>query len=269
MTNRQSAPIAVTDSGVGGLSTLKELCKLLPNENFIFYGDSANNPYGSKETEEVRRIVFENVDRLLKMGAKGVVIACNTATGAAVRALRAAYPDLPIVGIEPAIKPAALSCENPTVGVMATPLTLYQEKYRRLAEKYAANSRVIPIPCHGLADLIEAGHLADKAVYDYLDDLFAPYNLDKIDCVVLGCTHYALIMDTIADYLGDRVKIFDGGNGVARETRRQLAEKDLLNPSTEIGTVSVVNSKKSFEPILTVRTDADTVVDEILPAFFG
>ena len=261
------SPIAVTDSGIGGLSTLDWLCRLMPNEDFIYFGDSQNNPYGTKSTELVREIVFKNTQTLMSMGAKAIVVACNTATGAAVRALRNTYPDFTFVGIEPAIKPAALDKSSPTVAVMATPLTLSQDKFLRLAQKYADDCKVIPIACKGLADMIEGGDLEGEGLDLYLKDLFSDYDTHSIDSVVLGCTHYALIEDRIRAALPAHVKIFDGSLGVAKETQRQLSVKGLLSDSDKVGDVSVINTKISNEPLFKISTNDRDLVKSIISRY--
>lgn len=260
-------PIAVTDSGIGGLSTLLQLCKLMPNEDYIYFGDSLNNPYGTKDAETVRKIVFDNTEKMMSMGAKAIVVACNTATGAAVRALRNMYPDFTFVGIEPAIKPAALDKSSPTVAVMATPLTLSQDKFLALAKKYAGDARVIPIPCPGLADMIERGDLESPEIKEYLKDLFADYDLRSIDSVVLGCTHYALIEDLIKQTVGDGVKLFDGSLGVARETARQLSVKELLTESGKVGKVRVINTKISGDPIFEIAANSTHLIKNIIEKY--
>ena len=235
-------PIGVFDSGVGGISVLQELIKVMPNENYIYLGDSKHAPYGTKPLEMVRQLTFENVRMLLDQGAKGLVVACNTATSAAVRLLRGMYPVLPIVGIEPALKPAALQKEHPRVLVMATPMTVQQDKFRQLMARYEEKAEIYPLPCPGLMEFIEAGDLESERLHDFLQQLLAPY-LDKdLDSVVLGCTHYPFARKMIRRILGDTVTIFDGGEGTAREMRRRLAAADLLNPSEEPGWVRFENS---------------------------
>ena len=257
-------PIAVTDSGIGGLSTLYQLCRLMPNEDYIYFGDSANNPYGTKDRELVRKIVFENAEKLMDMGAKAIVVACNTATGVAVRALRETYPDFTFVGIEPAIKPAALDKEHPNVAVMATPLTLSQEKFQKLASNYSDKANFIPIPCPGLADLIEKYGSGGQNISRYLADLFGAQNVKNIDSVVLGCTHYALIEDDIRNALPGSVKIFDGSFGVAKETRRRLSVADLLAEDHRVGSVKVINTALSQRPIFEIPTDDADLVRSII-----
>ncbi len=242
-------PIGVLDSGVGGLSVLKELIRLMPNENFIYFGDSANAPYGTKTMEQVCKIVFQNTEKLLSVGIKALVIACNTATGAAAKALRETYPELPIIGIEPAIKPAMQDKPNPTVVVMATPLTLHQEKFKLLMSRFTDEANIIPLPCAGLMEIIESGDTSGTRLETYLDGLFSHVDKDKVDCVVLGCTHYPHVKNEIVKALGGGVHVFDGGEGTAKETRRRLKEKNLLNPSDKKGFVSFIYTDGGKEKI--------------------
>ena len=239
---RKEQPIGVFDSGVGGISVLQELLRVMPCENYIYLGDSKNAPYGTKPLEMVRQLTFENVRVLLDQGAKGLVVACNTATRAAVRLMRSMYSDLPIVGIEPALKPAALQKEHPRVLVMATPMTVQQEKFRQLMARYEDKAEIYPLACPGLMEFIEAGDLDSEQLHDFLQKLLGPY-LDKgLDSIVLGCTHYPFARKMIRSIVGDAVTIFDGGEGTAREMRRRLAAADLLNPSEKPGRVRFENS---------------------------
>lgn len=239
---RREQPIGVFDSGVGGISVLQELIRIMPNEDYIYLGDSKNAPYGTKPLETVRRLTFENVKLLLDRGAKGLVVACNTATSAAVRLMRGMYPDLPIVGIEPALKPAALQKEHPRVLVMATPMTVQQEKFRQLMARYEDKAEIYPLACPGLMEFIEAGDLESERLHDFLEELLRPYVDKKLDSIVLGCTHYPFAKKMIRSIAGDAVSIFDGGEGTAREMRRRLAVADLLNPSEKPGEVRFENS---------------------------
>jgi glutamate racemase len=236
----------VFDSGVGGISVLKVLHSVLPNENFIYCGDSANAPYGEKSAEEVRLISEAVVERLLGMGAKAIVIACNTATSAAAAYLREKYPHIPIIGMEPAVKPAAMSGEHPTVLVMATPLTIREAKFRRLIEKYKDKAEFIDVPCHGLVELIERGITEGDEMDSYLADLLRePMKGRKIDAAVLGCTHYIHAGDAIRKALGENVEIFDGALGTARETKHRLEDAGILNCSDLVGNVDIFNSSDS------------------------
>ena len=240
-------PIGVFDSGVGGISVLRELVKIMPNEDYIYLGDSINAPYGTKEVKQIRELTIENVEKLMSMGAKSIVVACNTATSAAVRVLRQMYPEIPLVGIEPAIKPAVEYKKNSRIIVMATPMTLKQEKFQKLMEKYDAQADIVPLPCPGLLEFVERGDLEGKDLYNYLSILFGSVNQSKIDSVVLGCTHYPFAINAIRNVLGDEVKIFDGGEGTAREMKRRLTEAKLINTNKDRGNVRFINSMDTEE----------------------
>lgn len=245
---KKDLPIAVVDSGVGGISVLAELVKALPHEDFLYFGDSSNAPYGTRSRDEVLAITRANLQMLLKRGIKTLVLACNTATSAAARVLREEYPDLPIIGVEPAVKPAAMLCDNPTVLVMATALTLREEKFNALVGRFADRVRVIPLPCTGLVQLIEAGILEGEPLDEYFNTLFAPYKQEKIDAVVLGCTHYPHVRDAIAFHFPSGTPILDGGEGTARQTKKRLAELGLLCGEDHSGSVEILNS--SGDPAL-------------------
>ncbi len=222
--NQKRDPIGVFDSGVGGISTLRDMIRELPDERFIYFGDMANAPYGTKSTEEVTGCVRNVVDRLLKQNIKALVIACNTATGAAAATLRKELT-IPVVGMEPALKPASLARKNGSVLVLATPLTLQQEKFENLMRQYGEGA--VKVPCPGLMELVEADDGA--GALNYLKELFSGYPLDQVDAVVLGCTHYVFLKDMIRDLLPDRVAITDGNAGTARQLRRVLDRAGLLN----------------------------------------
>lgn len=219
----RNSPIGVFDSGVGGIGTLAALRRVLPQERFLFYGDTANAPYGTKSREEVMACVSRVMDHLLAQDVKAVVIACNTATAVAAAELRARYT-LPIIGIEPALKPAHEMRREGSILVLATPMTLKLEKFRALYERYGEGA--IPLPCPGLMELVERE--ADDEARRYLLDLFAPYNLTKVDAIVLGCTHYVFLRPVLKDILPFNVKVLDGNEGTARQLRRVLTQRDLL-----------------------------------------
>ena len=233
-------PIGVFDSGVGGISVLKELVALMPNEHFIFYGDSANAPYGTKPLEQVVELVCADAAHLYEQGIKALVVACNTATSAGIKILRERYTDMPVIVIEPALKPAVLSKDHPTVLVMATPMTLREEKFHNLMQRFMEQAQIEPLPCPGLMEFVERGELESEALEQYLKELFSPY--EKIDAVVLGCTHYPFVKNMIQKVIGEEVLLFDGGAGTARETKHQLEAWDIVNPSKEPGTVRFENS---------------------------
>lgn len=239
---KSNKPIAVFDSGVGGISVLRELVHIMPNENYIYFGDSANAPYGTKTTDEVRELTIGHAKDLFEEGAKGLVVACNTATSAAVRNLRELYPKIPIVGIEPALKPAVEAKEHPTVLVMATPMTIREAKFQKLMERYQNQGEIIPLPCPGLMDFVERGDLNGDDLKKYLVELLYAYKQEPVDSVVLGCTHYPFVRDAIVETLGESVTVFDGGEGTAREMHRRLEEAHLLTDRTEKGKVEFRNS---------------------------
>lgn len=240
-------PIGVFDSGVGGISVLRELVALMPNENYIFFGDSKNAPYGTKTLEEVQRLTCEDASYLVDMGVKALVVACNTATSAAIKILRQRYVDMPVIGIEPALKPAVLSKRNPRVLVMATPMTLREEKFRQLMGQFETQAEILPLPCPGLVEFVEQKELKGKRLEEFLTKLFEEYQRKPVDCVVLGCTHYPFVKGMIQKVLGSQVKVFDGGEGTARETHRRLEECGLLNPSEEKGGVQFFSSLETKE----------------------
>lgn len=208
--------IGIIDSGIGGVTVLREILKQGINANFIYYSDSKNNPYGDKSNDEVYSIVKDIVDFLLEKGCVAIVIACNTASAMCVKRLREEYPDTLFIAIEPAYKMVHDYNPKGKTLVMATKGTLASEKFLALFNKYD-NNRTILLPCSGLAELIEEGN--EVKIDRYLDDNLSRYK--DIDNVVLGCTHYPLIKDNIRKVLGD-IKFFDGSLGVSKELVRQL-----------------------------------------------
>lgn len=242
-------PIGVFDSGVGGISVLKELVKQMPHEDYIYFGDSQHAPYGTKKLEEVKELTVNNVRFLLDNGAKSIVVACNTATSAAVAMLRKMYADIPLVGIEPAIKPAVLSKNGSRIVVMATPMTLRQEKFQKLMHRYEDMADIVPLPCPGLMEFVERGVLNGNELDKYLTELFWSVNHKKIDSIVLGCTHYPFVKASVQKAVGSDVSIFDGGEGTAREMKRRLEEAELLNNNTKNGTTRFINSRNTEEEL--------------------
>ena len=240
--DRKRLPIGVFDSGVGGISVLRELVKLMPGEKYLYFGDSANAPYGTKALEQVRKMTIRNIEALLEQGVKSVVVACNTATSAAVADLRKMYPDLPLVGIEPAIKPAVEQNPGGRIVVMATPMTLRQEKFCKLMGRYQDQAQIIPLPCPGLMEYVEKGNLEGEDLRKYLTELFWSVDQEPMDAIVLGCTHYPFASSAIRQVVGTEVKIYDGGPGTAREMKRRLQEAGLLQVSTDEGKIEFRNS---------------------------
>ncbi len=216
-------PIGVFDSGVGGISTLREMRRQLPRETFIYYGDTLHAPYGTKTREEVVQCVRSVVELLLREKIKALVIACNTATSAAAAVLRAEL-DIPVIGMEPALKPAQEARKDGSILVMATPLTLREEKFGRLMERYGEGA--VKVPCPGLMELVEKND--PDGARRYLERLFSGYDTGKMDAVVLGCTHYVFLREMIRDMLPPHVVITDGSEGTARQLARVLGQRDLL-----------------------------------------
>ncbi|MBQ3400247.1 MAG: glutamate racemase [Lachnospiraceae bacterium] len=241
------APIGVFDSGMGGVRVLKDLVRVLPEEDFIYFGDSANAPYGTKTPEQIRELSVRAAEHLIGKNVKALVIACNTATSAAAGILRAEHPELPVIGIEPALKPAVTAFPGGNIVVMATPVTLKLEKFARLLGQFSGQANVTLLPVHGLVELIEQGITEGPEVREVLISHFAQYPGRHIDAVVLGCTHFPYVKDEIAAVLGGGVRLFDGGDGTARHLREVLEERGLLRAAHEEtapagGAVTFLNS---------------------------
>ncbi len=232
--------IGVFDSGVGGISVLGELISYMPEEDFVYFGDSANAPYGNRPVDDVRRLTLKNIKMLADMGAKAIVVACNTATSAAINDLREIY-DMPVIGIEPAIKPAIEYKKDSVVLCMATAVTVHEEKFCELVSHFSDRAAVIPLAATELAGLIEKGETHSAKTREYLEEILSPY-VGKVDSVVLGCTHYPFVKNEIAEIMGETVKIFDGGRGTAKETKRRLSESGLKKKPGICGSVEIINS---------------------------
>lgn len=236
------SPIGFFDSGVGGLSVMKEAISIMPNENFLYFGDSRNAPYGTKELNEVKSLTFNAVDFLSNKGVKAIVVACNTATSAAIEDIRQKYKDIPIIGIEPALKPAVKLNRKGNILIMATPMTLKERKFRLLMEKHKSHSNIISLPCAGLAEFIEQGIVQGENIEEFLQMKFEPYLNEDIAAIVLGCTHYPFIKGVLSKVVGNEIPFIDGGLGTSYELKRKLKERNLLNDSTEKGNILIYNS---------------------------
>ncbi|MCF5543633.1 glutamate racemase [Pseudomonas salomonii] len=226
----KDAPIGVFDSGVGGLSVLDEIQQLLPHESLLYVADGGYIPYGEKSPAfilERSRLVAEF---FREKGAKAFVIACNTATVAAVADLRQDYPDWPLVGMEPAVKPAAAATRSGVVGVLATTGTLQSAKFAALLDRFATDVRVITQPCPGLVELIETGDLNSAALRQLLQGYVTPLLSAGCDTIILGCTHYPFLKPLLAQMLPPSIVLIDTGAAVARQLKRLLGERDLLSP---------------------------------------
>lgn len=231
-----AAPIGVFDSGVGGISVLREVRRLLRAEDAVYYADSGHCPYGGKPREEILARATTITEFLLARGAKLIVVACNTATIAAVEHLRATYP-LPFVGMEPAVKPAAAMTRSGVVGVLATGAALAGEKFHRLVAQHAGGVRVITQPCPGLVEQVEAGDLDGPRTQELIRQYTVPLIAAGADVLVLGCTHYPFLRAPIQAVVGPGVALVDTGEAVARQTRRLLERDGLLNPGRGVGAI--------------------------------
>ena len=248
MSAKKDDPIGVFDSGLGGISVLREAVRQLPHEKFLYYGDSANAPYGEKSVAEVQALTERAFLHLLNRGCKAVVLACNTATAAAAELLREKYPGFPLLGIEPALKPAAAPGGN--ILVLATPLTIREEKYRQLAAQYGHTAHILSLPCPGIPELVENGITEGEPVEQILRPLLAPYRDRHFDRVVLGCTHYPFVANSIRRVLGYPVQMVDGAAGTAAYLRVRLEKADLLRPTQLPGSVRFENSRPDKLPLM-------------------
>lgn len=232
-----TAPIGIFDSGVGGLSVLQEVQKLLPHEDIVYFADSGNCPYGVRPVEEIRQLASRAADFLLQQGAKALVIACNTASTAAVATLRQKWPQVPIVGMVPAVKPAASTSQQRTIVVLATEATSRAAVLRDVIDRFASGLEVLVVAPPGLVELVENAQVDTPAAEALLRRYVEPA-LDKgADVIVLGCTHFPFLRPVLSRIAGQRAVIIDSGEAVARQTRRVLETANLLNPREQPGSV--------------------------------
>lgn len=225
--------IGILDSGVGGISVLRRAAQLLPRENFLFYGDNRNAPYGPRPLEEIRELSRRAVDHLLARDVKALVIACNTITSAYASILRAEV-SIPVIGMEPAVKPASFARSGGKILALATRATLSLDRFSRLMELYGEG--VIPLEGVGLVEIVESGRANSPDARAALADIFAPYLGDQVDAIVLGCTHYPFLRRQIEAFFPD-AQIFDGLDGTARQLRRRLEDADILTDGTGAGQI--------------------------------
>lgn len=242
MDNKEKS-IGVFDSGLGGVSVLKELVKAMPNEKFLYYGDSANAPYGVKTKEEITERCEYIIEFFLNKGVKAIVIACNTATSAAANILREKYSNLPIIGMEPALKVAADGKVDNTIVVMATPLTLKETKFNDLMARYSDDNTVIKMPCPELVNIVENDLLDnEEVVKTQIKDYYKDLDMSKINSVVLGCTHFVFYRDYMEKILNHNINIVDGNLGTTNHLKETLREKDELRGDSEEGNITIYNS---------------------------
>lgn len=229
-----NAPIGVMDSGVGGLSVLKHLTRQLPHEHFLYFADSAHAPYGNKTATEIQQRCFTVADTLIAKGAKALVVACNTATAAAISSMRERYT-LPIIGMEPAVKPAAAASHSGIIGVLATTGTLHSAQFAALLEHYGQHVQVVTQACVGLVECIEQGQLDAPQTHALLQQYCQPLIAAGADTIVLGCTHYPFVRQYIQKIAGPNVTLIDTGAAVAKRLQQVLEQQQMLNAATEAG----------------------------------
>ncbi|WP_047548124.1 glutamate racemase [Psychroserpens sp. Hel_I_66] len=229
---RSSEPIGIFDSGIGGTSIFKEIHALLPHENTIYLADSKNAPYGNKSKSKIIELSIKNTELLLEKNCKLIVVACNTATTNAISYLRATY-DIPLIGIEPAIKPAALNTKTKAIGILATKGTLSSELFHKTTDLYSQGINVIEQVGEGIVQLIEDGKTDSNAMKSLLNEYLKPMLKADIDYLVLGCTHYPYLIPMLLKMLPKHVKIIDSGLAVAKQTKNILEQNNILNTTNK------------------------------------
>ncbi len=249
-------PIGILDSGIGGLSVLNEIRKTLPNESIIYFGDSAWCPYGARDADEIQQRVFAVTDFLLSKNCKLIVIACNSATIAAVEALRASYP-VPFVGMEPGIKPAAAITQTGTVGVLATEASLAGKKFHRLVDDHGSGVTIITRPCPDFVELVESGDVDSPRARAIVEEEVLPLIAANADILVLGCSHFPFLRPLIEDVAGPKVTVMDTGMAVAQRVNHFIPGDIVAPPpSYEIFTSGDLSHLKKQFPILCPNLEA-------------
>ena len=241
---KSQAAIGVFDSGVGGISVLQHIHSLLPHEHLIYVADSKHAPYGNKTPAEITERCFALADFLIGKNVKALVVACNTATAAAIDAMREKYT-LPIIGMEPAVKPAAEASKNGIVGVLATVGTLKSAQFAALLESYGRNVKVVTQGCTGLVECIERGELNAPNTQALIRQYCAPLLAEGADTIVLGCTHYPFVREVIANVVGKNITLIDTGAAVAKQLKRQLEEIDLQSNLNQQGGVQFFTNSQA------------------------
>jgi len=246
------SPIGIFDSGVGGLSVLKAIRQELNNENIIYFGDQGHIPYGSRPLEEIKKFSIKITDFFISRGVKLIVVACNTASAAALQSLRQIFSELPFVGMEPAIKPAAEHTRTGVVGVLATPATFQGALYASVVERFAGNVILLQNPCTGLVQQIECGDLSGKTTRSILESALLPMIKQKIDTVVLGCTHYPFVIPLIQEIVGADVRVIDPAPAIARQVSRVLNDAGMRSDFINTGKMDFYTSGdvKEFTKLL-------------------
>ena len=258
-------PIGVFDSGVGGLSVLREIRNLMPNEDILYFGDQGHVPYGPRPMEQIQDF-SEGITRfLLKERSKIIVVACNTASAAALKYLRQAFPNVQFVGMEPAVKPAAEKTQTGKVGVLATPATFQGALYASVVERFANGVELFQNTCNGLVQQIEKGNLDGEETRKILEGALHPMLEKKIDTVVLGCTHYPFVIPLIEKIVGENVRVIDPAPAVAKQVKRLLEAGEALNQKEQLGSTRFMTSgdvevvKSSLKILLQLEREVEAV----------
>jgi glutamate racemase len=228
-------PIGVFDSGVGGLSVLREIRRELPGEDLLYVADSGHAPYGEKSTEFIEARSIAIAEFLISLHAKAIVVACNTASGVAIKTLRARYSG-PIIAMEPAVKPAAAHTQSGVIGVLATSRTIASNNFAKLHERFGADVKILMQACPGLVEQVEIGNLYDEKTRALITQYVAPLLEQGADTLVLGCTHYPFLVPLIQEIAGPAVAVIDPSAAIAREVRRRLTIANLLSTMSDAGT---------------------------------
>ncbi len=255
MSSNQTPPIGIFDSGVGGLSVLRAIRSQMPEESVIYFGDQGHIPYGPRPMEQIRNFSVAITKFLLEQNAKIIVVACNTASAASLKHLRETFSDVPFVGMEPAVKPAAEHTQTGKVGVLATPATFQGALYASVVERFANGVELLQNTCPGLVQQIEKGNLDGEETHQILNGALLPMLEKNIDTVVLGCTHYPFVIPLIQQIVGENVRVIDPAPSVAKQVQRVLEAKGLKSKSDRQGEVKLYTSGdpeefKSLLPVL-------------------
>ncbi len=249
------SPIGIFDSGVGGLSVLRAIRAQMREESVLYFGDQGHIPYGPRRMEQIRDFSEAITNFLLERDAKLIVVACNTASAAALKYLRGKFPNVQFVGMEPAVKPAAETTQTGKVGVLATPATFQGALYASVVERFANGVELFQNTCNGLVQQIENGNLYGNKTRRILEDALHPMLENKIDTVVLGCTHYPFVIPLVQEIVGDKVRVIDPAPAVAKQAQRLLEAGGVKNDSKERGKVKFYtsgdpNELRSMLPVL-------------------
>jgi glutamate racemase len=259
-------PIGIFDSGIGGLTVLRAIHQLLPDEPLLYLADQAHVPYGPRPMEEVRQFAESITQYLLDHGARLIVVACNTASAAALKYLRATFPEVPFVGMEPAVKPAAELSRSRVVGVLATPATFQGELYASVVERFGKGVKLLQSTCPGLVAQIENGAFDTPETRHILEEALHPMLSQGIDTVVLGCTHYPFVIPLIQTIVGANVRVIDPAPAVARQAQRLLVASDLLEMTTNEPEINLAESLHILQIYTTGKADS---LQHLLPVLLG